>query len=262
MQRILGQSSRAGAGRVSRRPASRRAAIASSLVAIPLFIVSVAGQAPAPAAQDRAAALKQSLAENQKALRQYTWVETTQISLKGEVKKQEQKQVVYGADGKPKKTPLPGAAPAEAKQASGGGGGRRGGGRLKETIVENKVEDMKEYMEKVAALVHEYVPPDAQKIQAAQAAGNLTAAGGTLTVKNYVKQGDSLSIALDTATKKLSSYNVASYVEKPKDDAVTLAVTFALLPDGTSYPQQVLLDVKSKQIQVKVTNAGHKKAGG
>jgi hypothetical protein len=238
-------------------------AIASSLVAIPLFIVSAAAQAPAPAAQDRAAALKQSLAENQKAPRQYTWVETTQISLKREAKKTEQKQVVYGADGKPKKTPLPGAAGEKAAPASdkGGGGGRRGGGRLKEAIVENKVEDMKEYMEKVAALVGEYVPPEAPKIQAAQAAGNLTVAGGMLTVKNYVKQGDSLSIALDAASKKLSSYNVASYVEKPKDDPVTLAVTFALLPDGTSYPQQVLLDVKAKQIQVKVTNSGHKKAG-
>jgi len=250
MQRIFGQVRR-----------TRYAAIASSLIALPLFIVSVSGQAPPAAPQDRAAALKQSLAENQKAMRQYTWVETTQISLKGEVKKQEQKQVAYGADGKPQKTPLPGAAPAAKAEEKSSGGGRRGGGRLKENIIENKVEDMKEYMEKVAALVHEYVPPDAQKIQAAQAAGNLTAQGGTLTVKNYVKQGDSLSIGLDASGKKLSSYNVASYVEKPKDDTVTLAVTFALLPDGTSYPQQVLLDVKSKQILVKVTNSGHKKAG-
>jgi len=239
---------------------TRHAAIASSLLALPLFIVSVSGQAPPATPQDRVAALKQSLAENQKALRQYTWVETTQISLKGEVKKQEQKQCSYGADGKVQKTPLPGAAPAKAEEKSSGGG-RRGGGRLKENIIENKVEDMKEYMEKVAALVHQYVPPDAQKIQAAQAAGNVAAQGGTLTVKNYVKQGDSLSIGLDAAGKKLSSYNVASYVEKPNDDTVSLAVTFAPLPDGTSYPQQVLLDVKSKQIQVKVTNSGHKKAG-
>jgi len=239
---------------------TRHAAIASSLLALPLFIVSVSGQAPPATPQDRVAALKQSLAENQKALRQYTWVETTQISLKGEVKKQEQKQCSYGADGKVQKTPLPGAAPAKAEEKSSGGG-RRGGGRLKENIIENKVEDMKEYMEKVAALVHQYVPPDAQKIQSAQAAGNVAAQGGTLTVKNYVKQGDSLSIGLDAAGKKLSSYNVASYVEKPNDDTVSLAVTFAPLPDGTSYPQQVLLDVKSKQIQVKVTNSGHKKAG-
>ena len=193
-------------------------------------------------------------------MRQYSWVETTQISLKGEVKKTEQKQCSYGADGKVQKTPIPGAAP-EKPAASSGGGGRRGGGRLKEAIVENKVEDMKEYLAKVAALVQEYVPPDAQKIQAAQAAGNVTVQAGTLAVKNCLKMGDSLSIGLDATAKKLSSYNVASYVEKPKDDPVTLTVTFALLPDGTSYPQQVLLDVKAKDLQVKITNSGHKKAG-
>lgn len=245
-----------------RQPRRPRLALATALVALPCFVVSVFGQAPAPAAsaQDRAAALKQSLAANKTALRQYSWVETTQISLKGEVKKTEQKQCYYGADGKVQKTPIPGAAP-EKPAASSGGGGRRGGGRLKEAIVENKVEDMKEYLAKVAALVHEYVPPDAQKIQAAQAAGNVTVQAGTLAVKNYLKQGDSLSIGLDTAAKKLSSYSVASYVEKPKDDPVSLSVTFALLPDGTSYPQQVLLDVKAKDLQVKITNSGYKKAG-
>jgi len=243
---------------------TRRSIFAVSVAALVVFVVSVNGQTPPP--QDPAAAIKESLAQNAKALRQYSWIETTQISLKGEVKKQEQKQAVYGADGKLQKTPLPGAAPAAKPAPESGGGGRRGGGRLKENIVENKVEDMKEYMEKVAALVHEYVPPAPQKIQAAQAAGNVSAPPGTggtrtLTVKNYLKEGDALSIGFDTTAKKLSSYTVASYVEKPKDDPVTLTVTFALLPDGTAYPQQVLLDVKAKQIVVKVTNSGHKKAG-
>jgi hypothetical protein len=40
---------------------------------------------------------------------------------------------------------------------------------------------------------------------------------------------------------------------------VSLAVTFASLADGTTYPQQVLLDVKAKEIHVKVTNADYKK---
>ena len=39
------------------------------------------------AMQEKVAAVKQSLAANQKALQQYTWVETTEISMKGEVKK-------------------------------------------------------------------------------------------------------------------------------------------------------------------------------
>jgi hypothetical protein len=64
---------------------------------------------------------------------------------------------------------------------------------MKEKIVENKVEETKEYREQVAALVHAYVPPDPQKIQAAQAGGNVsvepTAATTTMTVKNYLKPG-------------------------------------------------------------------------
>jgi hypothetical protein len=228
------------------------------------FTILLAGAVLAQdGSQGGAAALKESLAQNQAKLRAYSWVETTQVSLKGEVKKQEQKQCSYGADGKVQKTPIGGGAPAASQPKSGGGGKR--GGRLKEKIVENKVDDMKEYMERVAALVHEYVPPDPQKIQAAQSAGNVSAqpSGGTLnlSVKNYVKPGDLLAIGFDTAAKQLSSYNVQSFVEKPKEDDVKLTVTFAKLEDGTSYPQQILLDVTAKNIQVKVTNSGYKKAG-
>ncbi|HZD30586.1 MAG TPA: hypothetical protein VE779_02900, partial [Candidatus Angelobacter sp.] len=39
-------------------------------------------------AQDQVNALKQSLAQNQQQLRQYQWVETTTISMKGEVESQ------------------------------------------------------------------------------------------------------------------------------------------------------------------------------
>jgi hypothetical protein len=233
--------------------------VLASLVGLLCGAVGLVAQAP----PGQAAALKESLAANQAALRQYSWVETTQIKLKGEVKKQEQKQCSYGADGKVQKTPIPGAA--EPQQSEQSGGRRRRGGAAKEAIVANKVDDMKDYMERVAALVHEYVPPDPQKIQAGEAAGNLSvqpsAATTTLTVKDYVKPGDLLTLGFDASAKQLRTYKVSSYVEKPKDDAVALAVTFANLVDGTSYPQQVVLDVAAKNIQVTVTNSGYKKAG-
>jgi hypothetical protein len=80
-------------------------------------------------------------------------------------------------------------------------------------------------------------------------------------VKDYLRPGDQLSIGFNADATKLSSYAVNSYVEKPKEDDVTLTVTFGALQDGTSFPQQILLDVKAKAIQVKVTNSGHKKSG-
>ena len=219
--------------------------------------------AQADTAQNGAAAVKESLAQNQTRLRTYTWVETTQVSMKGEVKKQEQKQCFYAADGKVQKTPI-GAAPAAPAKQPAGGGGRRGG-RVKEKIVENKVDDLKDYMERVVALVHQYVPPDPQKIQDAQTAGSLSAqptgAVVNLSIKNYLKPGDLVAIGFDTQGKQLSSYNVQSFVEKPKEDDVKLAVTFGRLEDGTSYPQQIVLDATAKKIQVKVTNSGYKKAG-
>jgi hypothetical protein len=231
------------------------------VVAFGLLPAAAIGQAPSP--QEKIAAIKDALAKNQAALRQYSWIETTQVSLKGEVKKNEQKQCSYGADGKVTKTPMPGAAPPPQKQPPASGG--RGRGRMKEKIVENKVEETKEYMEQVAALVHAYVPPDPQKIQAAQAGGNVsvepTATTTTMTVKDYLKPGDSLAIGLDSSAKTLRSVQVGSYVEKPKDDDVTLNVTFANLADGTSYPQKSVLNVAAKKIQVTVTNSGYKKAG-
>jgi len=233
------------------------------LLSLALIAVVAAAQKPDP---ERIAALKQSIAENQAALKTYKWTEAAEISLKGEVKKREQKECRYGPDGKVQKTPIGGGDTAEKKEEKGGGGRRSGGGAVKKVIVKNKVEDMKEYMEKAAALVHEYVPPDPEKIQAAAAAGNITttpgAQGGVaaITIKDYVKKGDSLALGFDPAAKKLRSYKVQSYVENPKDDAVSLAVTFASLPDGTNYPQQTVLDVTAKKVLVKITNSGYAKA--
>jgi hypothetical protein len=213
--------------------------------------------------QEKIAALKQSLAQNQAALRQYTWTEATEISLKGEVKKREQNQCRYGPDGKVVKTPIQSGDQAQQQQQAEGG--RRRGGRLKESIVDHKVGEMKEYMEQVSALVHQYVPPDPQRIQSAVEAGGVAIQPSqgisTITIKDYLKPGDSVVLGFDPSTKKIRSYNVQTFLKDSKDDPVTLNVTFASLPDGTNYPQQTVLDAPSKQIRVQTTNSGYAKTG-
>jgi hypothetical protein len=248
--------------------ATRRSALfalAVLLLSLPLPAQQQDAAAKQQAIQEKVAALKQSLAQNQAALKQYSWTESTEISLKGEVKKREQKECHYGPDGKVVKTPIAGGdQPQEQKEQSGGRRGRRGGGAVKEKVVEKKVGEMKDYMQDVVALVHQYVPPDPAKIQAAAKAGKAaperSAEGGltALTFSDYAKAGDKVSLGFDPAAKKIRSYNVASYLEKP-EDAVTLAVSFDSLPDGTNYPKETVLDAKAKQIQVKISNSGHKK---
>jgi hypothetical protein len=84
-------------------------------------------------------------------------------------------------------------------------------------------------------------------------------AGGTVRVemKQYLKPGDLLAIDLDPAANRLLGLSVNSYVDKP-DEPVTLAVQMATLPDGALYAGKATLDAKAKNIQVVITNSGHR----
>jgi hypothetical protein len=218
-------------------------------------------QAAAGSAQDPVAALKQSMQQGMAKVRQYEWVETTIISMKGEEKSRKQNRCYYGADGKVQKVSLD--QPQQPAQDQGGGrGGRRGGGKLKEKIVENKKDEMKDYMERTAALIHAYVPPDPAKIQAAKDAGRVAMtpqAGGKMRVaiSQYLQPGDSLTVDMDTAASRLLGLGVNTYLDKP-EEVVTMAVQMNTLPDGALYAAQTTLDVKAKNITVVIQNSGHK----
>jgi hypothetical protein len=218
---------------------------------------SVQNQQSGPTPQERVAALKQSMQDSQTKIRQYEWIETTIISLKGEEKGRTQKRCYYGADGTLQKVPIGGPAPAQQPPDSGG---RRG--RVKAKIVENKKDDMKDYMERAAALVQQYVPPQPADIQRAKDAGKVTAnpsGAGLVRLEfpGYLKPGDRLSIDVDAAANQLRGLTVASYLDKA-EDAVVLAVQLGALADGTSYTAQTTLDAAAKNIRVIIQNAGHR----
>ena len=204
------------------------------------------------------AALKQNLAESQKRLRQYEWIETTAISLKGEEKSRKQQRVYYGADGKLTKLPIGEPQP----QAAQGGGGRRGG-RLKEKIVENKKDEMQEYMERAATLIHMYVPPSSRADPEGEGRGQHAAAPAA--AGDDARRVPELRSAErpdgDRRGREgrccLSALSVATYLDKP-EDAVTLDVRFGALADGTSYNAQIAFEAKAKNIRVVVENSGHR----
>jgi hypothetical protein len=202
------------------------------------------------------ASLKQSLAESQKKLRQYQWIETTVISLKGEEKSRKQEQVYYGADGTLTKLPMGAAAPPPPAPS----GGR--GGRLKSRVVEKKKDEMKDYMERAVSLIHQYVPPPPARIQSAKDAGHLRVqpiGQGHVSAEfqDFVQPGDLLAIDVDAANNRLATVHVKTYLDKP-EDAVTLEVRYGTLTDGTSFVGQTTLAAAAKNITVVVTNSGHR----
>jgi hypothetical protein len=206
-----------------------------------------------PAQQDKIAALTESLAANQKQLRQYKWVETSVMSLKGEEKSRVQKQCFYGPDGKIQKTQL--SAPPPEEPAPGG---------LKGKAIAKKKAELTATMNQTMALIQSYVPPDSKRIQATKAAGNLAINplgpnSVRLDLRNYVKAGDTFSLGLDTGSNALQTVSVKSYLTKEKDDPVTLDVTFARLRDGLSYPGNIVLSVPEEKIQVVIQNSNYQR---
>ena len=203
--------------------------------------------------QQKAMALKQAAAQNKQKLRQYQWIETSQITLKGEAKPERVYQCSYGPDGQVQKIPL-GSQPQQQRQ----------GGRLRQHIVEKKTEEMKDYMQQVQSLLSLYVPPNSNLIQQAiqkknvSLDKNLGASGVNIVFKDYAKPGDQMTIGFNPSTHKITSINVNTYMDEPKD-AVTLAVTMASLPDGTNYAQQTVLNATAKQLQVTTTNSNYAK---
>jgi hypothetical protein len=203
------------------------------------------------ALQQRLGEVKQSIAQNQARLRHYAWTETTEISLKGEEKKRTQAACQYGPDGKVQKTAI-GAAPPPPS--------RRG---IKGKIVTKKIDEMKDYMDRVGSLMRRYIPPAAQDMQAAFQVGKATLnpASGELVFSDYAKPGDKVTLTFDVATKKLRSFSVMTYLDEPKD-TVTMDARFSSLPDGTNFVEQSVLDASAKQIQITTTNFGYQKVGG
>ena len=100
--------------------------------------LAVIASAPAMAQnaelQQKLAAVKQAAAENKQQLHQYQWVETTQLTLKGDQKPSSQKLCQYGPDGQIQKTPI-GPPPEQPS-----------GGRMKQRVIAKKKEEMQDYM--------------------------------------------------------------------------------------------------------------------
>jgi len=197
--------------------------------------------------------MKQSAAENKRKLQQYQWIETRQITYKGEAKPQQVERCSYGADGQVIRIPM---GPQAQQEPSGG--------RLKRRVVEKKKDEMQDYMQQVKLLLSMYVPPSASLMQQAYDKKNVSFQktmgddSAQLVFSNYAKPGDKMTVTFDPATKKMTAINVQTYMDEPKD-AVTLTINEASLPDGTNYPLQTVLDAKAKQIQVTTSNSGYTK---
>jgi hypothetical protein len=231
--------------------------ILAAAILMSVHLRTVFGEQNAGELQEKVAYLKQSVIQNQQRLRQYEWIETTQLTIKGDAKSPKLNMCSYGPDGTVQKTPLGDSQPQGLTGQSG---------RLKERIVQKKAEEIQHYMQQVKNVIALYVPPNSQRIQDALQAGNVTASSvagsglALLVINNYAQPGDQMTLSFETSEKRIQQLTVQTYVDGPKDP-VTLAVQFARLPDGTNYTLQNILDAPAKKIQIRTVNSDYQKLG-
>lgn len=223
----------------------------SRLMWIACALALIVGRPAAQDLQQKLAAAKQAAALNQQALRSYSWLEKTELSLKGEVKNTKVEMCRYGPDGKVQKTPVVEPPPPQKQRG------------LKGKIVAKKTGEMKEELEAAVALVHQYLPPSPNMMQVVMNAGtaSISQAGpgrASLKFPGYAKANDALTLTFDTAVKALQQIAVQTWLDEP-DNAVTLNVTMAALPDGTSHPATVVLGIPKRQIEVRITKSHYQK---
>ena len=218
-----------------------------ALAAIALLVVPAGAQD----VQQKLAAAKEAAARNQQALRSYSWLEKTELRLKGELKNTKVDMCKYGPDGKVQKTAVVEPAPAEKKRG------------LRGKVVAKKTGEMKEELEAAVALVQQYVPPSPDLMQVVMNAGtaSLSQAGpgfAALKFPGYVKKGDALTLTFESAVKTLHQIEVATWLDEP-ENAVNLKVTMQAMPDGVSYPGSIVFALPKRQLEVKITKSNFQK---
>lgn len=217
------------------------------------WALALPASAQQPSAAERTAMLKATMQASQVVLRQYEWVETTVVSLKGEEKSRKQERCYYGADGGIQKIELS-ATPVPEK--------KRG---LRGRLAERKKEELTDYMKQAVALVKTYVPPSPAKIQAAKDAGKVTievlepGKRARLNFRDYEKPGDNLGLELDLTSNRPLGIKVSTYLTDAKD-AITLDVRMGQLNDGTTYPSSIILGAPTEKLTVTVQNSGYRKS--
>jgi hypothetical protein len=221
------------------------------MAVVTLTLAAFSQPANAQDLQQKLAAVKQAAAANAEALRAYTWLEKTEILLKGELKATKVDSCRYGPDGKVQKTPVVQPPPAEKKRGLTG------------KIVANKTAEMKEELQATTALIQEYVPPAPDRIQVVMNAGtaSLAQAGPqrvAFIFPGYVKAGDALTVTFDKAITTLQQIDVKTWLDKPEEPA-TLRVVMQALPNGVSFPGSIVLKIVDRKLEVRVTKSNYQK---
>ncbi len=225
-----------------------------NLVLILLVFAGITKMVAQEDAQANIAMIKKNLADSKANLKKYEWIETTTIFMNGEQKSANQNQCYYAVDGKLTKIEI--GSTQEQKK-----GGLRG------KIIENKKEEMSDYVKKAIAKIQTYLPPAPDKIQKIYGAGKTTVqilepnTKFKISFPDYNEPSDLLSVSINKPKKKIMALDISTSIDNPNEKLI-FDITYSDLPDGTQYASKTVLDAPAKNLKIVIENSGFKNAAG
>lgn len=229
-----------------------RTRLSTGLLLIGLLPLDRAGaQNVDPKLMTEALAVREEIARSLAALRQYTWIENTEVLVKGKLKSSSSLRCRYDGFGELKKTPV-----AE-------GNAQNDPNALSKRPMVRKKADMDDYVERAVSMIHRYVPPKPDQIQyllghGGAALGQAGAGKAEIRFKGYLQEADSLVFTYDPVSRTLLKITVTSTLGSPKDP-VTMEALFESLPDGVNHLATATLNAPAKKVQVKTRNVMYQK---
>jgi hypothetical protein len=224
------------------------------LMTFAIIVVAVITHAQ-PNMNETVLVIKASLVQSKVNMKNYSWLETTKTWINGELKSTQQNQCYYSVDGK------------LIKIVTGNSDQQKTPGGIRGKIIENKKEELSEYIAKGMDKIKAYLPPDDDKLQKIYDAGKVAiqilepGKKFKLSFSDYLQSGDLLSISLDMTSQKLMALMVNTWIENPSDK-VTFDVTYNTLPDGTQYAALTELIATAKNLKIEIEESGFRKGAG
>jgi len=199
--------------------------------------------------------LKNIFAKSKVSLAMYTWQQQETVIVKGKTRKQELYEVEVSREGRIERTPI--QLPDDAAPGTTNPG-------LREWMIQKKARELDDYAQQIRELTQSYVPPDLQRLEEGLRQGGLKLQTGSepeeirLTVHDYLKPGDNMTLVLNRTGGQLRAIKVLSYL-KNREDQVTVSAQFAELADGTNYMSNMVANGSRKSVTIATENLDHRK---
>lgn len=208
--------------------------------------------AQGPSLEQQIAGIRASITKSKDKLAEYTWQEQETISVKGKVQSQRLFEAQLGPDGRIRRTAmdLPEGNLSQTEKAGG----------MHEWITQKKQHSTQIYAQELKEIAETYAQGDAELLRRAYERGDIAdepknAGNGVkkLSIHNYAKAGDLVTIGFNWKDNEIQTLEASSYLTDAKATVHILA-EFVTAPDGLNHIDAITATGPKKDFSMVIRN--------